>query len=88
MVTRIWAPDPLDELGGRSGLVDLDDDELAASLITSGKANDPRDGAFAMRHPGADYVAPTAGEPSSTEAGASYSTRDAKPARRRGKADE
>lgn len=88
MTTRIWVPDPLDELKGRSGLIDLEDDAQAAALISAGKANDPRDGAFDMRHPGDDYVAPNAAEPSATEAAAVYSTRDVKPGRRRSKADE
>ena len=45
----VWAFQPLQELKGQTGFVECDD-TLAALLIESGKAQDPRLGALALKH--------------------------------------
>lgn len=45
----VWAFQPLPELKDQTGLVECDD-SLAALLIESGKAQDPRLGALALKH--------------------------------------
>jgi hypothetical protein len=44
----IWAPTPIQELNFVTGFVQCDP-ALAKSLISAGKAQDPRKGALAMR---------------------------------------
>ena len=49
MATTVWAFQPLTELKNQTGFVECEDN-LAALLIQSGKAQDPRLGALALKH--------------------------------------
>jgi hypothetical protein len=49
MSTLVWAFQPLKELDNQTGFVECEDN-LAALLIESGKAQDPRDGALVLKH--------------------------------------
>jgi hypothetical protein len=89
MPTTVWAPDPLPELDGRTGFVQVDDD-LAETLLAADRVQNPAVGAFAMRGAAAAPLDDAA--PSSTESG-TYATRELKakggPKRERAtKADE
>jgi hypothetical protein len=77
MPTTVWAPDPLPELGGRVGFVQIEDEALAADLLESDKVQRPAIGAMHMRAPAA--AAPAAPEPASDPA--TYGTRELTPAR-------
>lgn len=69
MPTTVWAPDPLPELEGRTGFVQVDDD-LAEQLLAADQVQRPAVGAFALRNPGAAAGAESA------DAGGTYGTRD------------
>lgn len=49
MSTCVWAYQALKELDGKTGFVACSE-ELAAELIASGKAQDPRDGGNSLKH--------------------------------------
>jgi hypothetical protein len=75
MPTTVWAPDPLPELDGRTGFVQVDDDDLAEQLLAADRVQNPAVGAFAMR--GASAAPLDDAAPSSTESG-TYATRELK----------
>jgi len=66
MTRLVWAFQPLHELNKRTGFVECDD-ALAASLIKSGKAQDPAIGATALKHIVDTPPPPLAKESASTE---------------------
>jgi hypothetical protein len=78
MPTTVWAPDPLPELDGRTGFVQVDDDDLAAQLLAADRVQNPAVGAFAMR--GASAAPLDDAAPSSSDAG-TYGTREMTPER-------
>lgn len=51
MPTTVWAPDPLPELDGRVGFVQIDDDAQAAALLEADQVQHPGVGAMHMRAP-------------------------------------
>jgi cell division septation protein DedD len=73
----VWAFQPLPELKDQTGLVECED-SLAALLIESGKAQDPRIGATALTH---IQAAPAPAQPQTPAPAAkpepqAYDTRD------------
>jgi len=50
MATTVWAFEPLEELGGETGFLSVDDDKLAEKLIKSGAVQDPAVGALELKH--------------------------------------
>jgi hypothetical protein len=76
MPTTVWAPDPLPELEGRVGLVQIDD-ALAETLLAADRVQNPAIGAFALRNPSGTAAPALEGEP---DAG-TYGTREMTSAR-------
>ena len=68
-ITLVWAFQPLDELQGRTGLIECEE-ALAQRLITEELAQDPRIGSNHFRE-----IVPASEQPAATPAEQAYKTR-------------